>query len=88
LLTESNELNAKATLPQNIQQQPTILTNNENSSSSLSYNGLSDTTLQDDDDNNQSVLEGLEKEKNKEVNYYVDIYIYMLKKILIINLYI
>eukprot|EP00833_Pecoramyces_ruminatium_P002793 jgi/Orpsp1_1/1176825/evm.model.c7180000059168.1 len=64
LLTESNDINNK----ENVKSNPEII-NNENSSS-LSYNGLSDTTLQDDDNNNnnQSILEELEKEKNKEVN--------------------
>ncbi|ORY51187.1 hypothetical protein LY90DRAFT_670659, partial [Neocallimastix californiae] len=64
LVTESNEINNKDVINKNNAKISTI--NNDNLSSSLSYNSISDSMLQDDD-NNQSILEELEKEKNKEV---------------------
>ncbi|KAG4086814.1 hypothetical protein H8356DRAFT_1732744 [Neocallimastix lanati (nom. inval.)] len=64
LVTESNEINNKDVINKNNAKISTI--NNDNLSSSLSYNSISDSMLQDDD-NNQSILEELEKEKNKEI---------------------
>ncbi|ORX76154.1 hypothetical protein BCR32DRAFT_271462 [Anaeromyces robustus] len=71
LVSESNELNRKRPLNPSVSETipgtlATINNNENSSSSSLSYNGLSDSTLKEDD-NNQSILEGLEKEKDKEV---------------------
>jgi len=80
LVTESNEINNKDVINKNNAKISTI--NNDNLSSSLSYNSISDSMLQDDD-NNQSILEELEKEKNKEViiifNYFSYILLYLIE---------